>query len=192
MADIGELTTEEADALIGSGLPPTQYTYVLLEWVGQYAMEGLELEILGHPGKPNTGLEENLLRQLTALRGEYFNLGDLAAGRIPLAYVHLVQVLVDCLIFFAPFSLYSDMGSLAVPLTGLLTLFYKGLLELSKSFLDPFGVEGYKGQNIRADVLVSELNFGAASRWVVGSKIRPRVSYHDKVNGSAKQRHNSS
>jgi hypothetical protein len=28
------------------------------------------------------------------------------------------------------------------------------------------GVEGFAEQNIRVDVLVSELNFGAAKRWV--------------------------
>ncbi|CAB9515685.1 expressed unknown protein [Seminavis robusta] len=175
LANVGELTHEEADALLESGLPPTQYTYVLMEWVGLYIMEGLDLELLGHgsSGKPNNGLEENILRQLTMLRGEYFNLGDLYSGRMPLAYVHLVQVLVDSLLVLAPFSLYSGMGSLSIPLTGLLTLFYKGLLELSKSFLDPFGVEGYPGQNIRVDVLVSELNFGAASRWVVAAKSCP-------------------
>ena len=32
--------------------------------------------------------------------------------------------------------------------------------------MDPFGNDGYPNQNIRVDVLVSELNFGAASRWV--------------------------
>ena len=47
------------------------------------------------------------------------------------------------------------------------------LLELSKSFLDPFGNEGYPGQNIRVDVLVSELNFGAASRWVRAGQALP-------------------
>ena len=181
LAQAGELTKEEADALLSSGLPPTQYTYVLLEWVGLYFMEGLELEIIGHKnGQPNTGLEENVLRQLSMLRGEYFNIGDMCSGRMSLAYVQFVQVLVDVLVALAPFSLYSDMGSLSVPLTGLLTLFFKGLLELSKSFLDPFGVEGYPAQNIRVDVLVSELNFGAASRWVTAAKILPESPYSKK------------
>ena len=55
----------------------------------------------------------------------------------------------------------------------MLTLFFKGLLELSKSFLDPFGNEGFPGQNIRVDVLVSELNFGARSRWVQAGQAVP-------------------
>ena len=95
-------------------------------------------------------------------------------GRMPLAYVQLVQILVDSLVWLSPFSLYSGLGSLSIPLCGLLTLFFKGLLELSKSFLDPFGNEGYPGQNIRVDVLVSELNFGASSRWAKAAEYLPK------------------
>lgn len=126
-------------------------------------MNGLESGVLQNT---NSGLEENVLRQMTSLRAEYFTIGDYAAGRMSLAYMQLVQVLVDSLIFLAPLCLYNDLGSVSIPLVGLLTLFFKGLLELSKSFLDPFGNEGFRSQNIRVDVLVSELNFGAESRWV--------------------------
>jgi len=181
LVDVGELLPQEADALLQSGLPPSQYTYVLLEWVGIGFLKGLEAGLLGHRDAQNlsqsvtrnSGLEENFLRQLTQVRAEFFSIGDFAAGRMPLAYVQLVQVLVDSLVLLAPLSLYSDLGSLSVLLTGLLTLFFKGLLQLSKSFLDPFGTEGFPGQNIRVDVLVSELNFGAASRWTLASRSYP-------------------
>ena len=179
LVEVGELTTEECDALLTSGLPPSQYTYILLEWVGIGFLQGLEAGLLGHRDEQskdqakNAGLEENFLRQMTQVRAEYFSIGDYQAGRMPLAYVQLVQILVDSLVFLAPFSLYSDLGTLSIILTGLLTLFFKGLLELSKSFLDPFGNEGYPGQNIRVDVLVSELNFGAASRWTLASQAYP-------------------
>ncbi len=99
---------------------------------------------------------------------------------MPLACVQLVQVLVDSLVMLAPFALYPELGSLSIPLVGLLALFFRVLLTLSKSFLDPFGVEGFAEQNIRVDVLVSELNFGAAERWIEaggllpGSTVRPR------------------
>ena len=77
-----------------------------------------------------------------------------------------MEVLVDTLTFLAPLALYTKMGTFNIISTGLLTLFFKGLLELSKSFLDPFGREGYRAHNIRVDVLVSEMNFGASSRWL--------------------------
>lgn len=176
LVQAGELTAEEAAALLQSELPPSQYAYILMDWVGIYMLDGLETGILGNEkGMPNPGLEMNMLRQLTDLRAEYFSIGDYIAGRMPLAYVQLVQVLVDTLVFLAPLSLYSDLGTLSIPLVGLLTLFYRGLLELSKSFLDPFGVEGYPGQNIRVDVLVSELNFGARARWVKAAKACPKL-----------------
>jgi hypothetical protein len=175
LVQVGELTRQEADALLESGISPSQYAYILMEWVGLLVMDGLESGRLGNNNKNcnNSGLEENILRQLSALRGEYFNIGDYAAGRMPLAYVQLVQVLVDSLVLLAPFSLYPEIGSLSIPLSASLTMFFKGLLELSKSFLDPFGNEGYPGQNIRVDVLVSELNFGAASRWVKAANAFP-------------------
>mmetsp|Transcript_26490 Transcript_26490/g.30791 ORF Transcript_26490/g.30791 Transcript_26490/m.30791 type:complete len:486 (+) Transcript_26490:165-1622(+) len=170
LEEADELTSNEVEALLASSIPPSQYTYVLLEWVSCYVMEGLQNDTL----KGGNGVEENFLRQLTSLRAEYFTIGDNVSGRMPLAYVQLVQVLVDSLVWLSPWSLYSGLGTLSIPLCGLMTLFFKGLLELSKSFLDPFGNEGYPAQNIRVDVLVSELNFGTSSRWVVAANYLPR------------------
>ena len=158
----GQLTKSEAEDLINSELPPTQYAYTLLVWVGLHCMHGLESGTL----RGGNGFEENLLRQLTTLRASMFDIDDFRAGRMPLAYVQLVQVMVDSLMMLSPFALYAELGSLCIPLVGLLTLFFRGLLKLSKSFLDPFGVEGFGEQNIRVDVLVSELNFGAGKRWL--------------------------
>jgi len=158
----GQLTKEEREGLMGTGLPPSQYAYVLLVWVGLHCMQGFQDQILvGGPG-----YEENLFRQLTTLRACLFDIDDFRAGRMPLAYVQLVQVLVDSLCSLSPFALYPELGSLCIPLVGLLTLFFRGLLTLSKSFLDPFGVEGFRDQTIGVDVLVSELNFGATNRWI--------------------------
>lgn len=158
----GQLTKEEREGLMGSGLPPSQYAYIFLVWVGIHVMEGLKNGTL----QGGAGYEENLLRQLATLRGCMFDIDDFRAGRMPLAYVQLVQVLVDSLVVIAPFALYPSVGILSIPLAGLLALFFRGLLALSKSFLDPFGVEGFEEQCIHVDVLVSELNFGVAKRWI--------------------------
>jgi hypothetical protein len=172
LVNTGQLTKEEADTLLNIGLPPTQYPYVLLVWVGLHAMRGMKDGTLCG----DYGYQENLLRQLTSLRASMFDIDDFRAGRMPVAYVQLVQVLVDSLVMLSPFALYPELGSLSIPLAGLLTLFYKGLLELSKSFLDPFGIEGFKGQNIRVDTLVSELNFGAGTRWIRAGGVLPIVT----------------
>jgi len=165
----GQLTENEKKAIVATGLPPSQYPYILMEWAGLRCIDGMEQgELRGGPG-----MEENLLRQFTQLRAEYFSIGDIAAGRMPMAYVQFMEVLVDTLIVLAPMALYVKMGTFNIISTGLLTLFFKGLLELSKSFLDPFGREGYRAHNIRVDVLVSELNFGASSRWVEAGDALP-------------------
>ncbi|KAL7533265.1 hypothetical protein ACHAWF_004443 [Thalassiosira exigua] len=165
----GQMTENEMKALVATGLPPSQYPYVFLEWAGIRVIDGMEHgELRGGPG-----LEENLMRYFAQLRAEYFSIGDFAAGRMPMAYVQFMEVLVDTLTFLAPLALYVKMGTFNIIASGLLTLFFKGLLELSKSFLDPFGREGYQAHNIRVDVLVSEMNFGASSRWIDAGDAMP-------------------
>lgn len=93
--------------------------------------------------------------------------------------------------WLAPLSLYPQLGGFSIPLCAVLTHFFKGLLELSKSFLDPFGNDGYPNQNIRVDVLVSELNFGAASRWVEAAQRVPSRCSKENVVDANRDVHNS-
>jgi len=176
----GQLTENEMKALVATGLPPSQYPYVLLEWAGLRCIDGMEQGDL----RGGQGMEENLLRNFCQLRAEYFSIGDYAAGRMPMAYVQFMEVLVDTLVFLAPLALYVKMGTFNIVSTALLTLFFKGLLELSKSFLDPFGREGYRAHNIRVDVLVSEMNFGASSRWVDAGDALPSEVLEKNESGS--------
>lgn len=44
---LGQLTRREVEALLDSGLPPSQYAYVLLEWTGLHIMNGLEAGVSG-------------------------------------------------------------------------------------------------------------------------------------------------
>jgi len=164
-----QLSKEEKEGLMGSGLPPSQYAYILLVWVGIHVMEGLKNGTL----RGGAGFEENIYRQLATLRATMFDIDDFRAGRMPLAYVQLVQVLVDSLIVISPLALYPSVGILSIPLVGLLALFFRGLLQLSKSFLDPFGVEGFVEQCLHVDVLVSELNFGTTKRWIFAGGFVP-------------------
>lgn len=89
-------------------------------------------------------------------------------------YVHLVHLLVDSFLVSTPFVLYPRCGMMMVPAAGLLALFFRGLLELSKSFLDPFGNEGSDGQDnfIRTDTLLAECN-SASTRWWRGAERLP-------------------
>jgi len=179
LVENGQLTQEERAGLIGSDLPPSQYAYVLLVWVGIHVMEGLNNGTL----RGGPGFEENILRQLATLRGCLFDLDDFRAGRMPLAYVQFVQILIDSLVIISPFGLYRSVGILSVPLVGLLALFFRGLLNLSKSFLDPFGVDGYAEQCLNVDVLVSEMNFGASTRWINAAGFVPISKPKRKTEG---------
>ena len=106
---------------------------------------------------------------------------------MPLPYVHLVQLLVDSLLVYAPIALYPQLGVLSVPVSGILTLFFHGLLALSKAFLDPFGNAEVgdagdaakhdldapsRAQTIRTDALISEVN-SASTRWWRGAERLP-------------------
>ena len=104
------------------------------------------------------------LAQACLLRAKMGTLPDERVDRMPLAYMHIVQVLVDMLCILSPIALYPKVGELAIFLSAILALFYRGFLSLSKSFLDPFGNSGSKAQNINTDVLLAESNAGAP-RW---------------------------
>ena len=88
LVEAGQLTENERSALLRTGLPPSQYPYVLLEWTGLYALGGVDDGAL----RDSPGFEQNLLEQLARVRGEMFSISDFQAGRMPLAYVQLVQV----------------------------------------------------------------------------------------------------
>ena len=117
-----------------------------------------------------------MLSKLTTLRGSYFAIGDALDFRMSLAYVQFVQTLVDILVFVAPFALYPKLGAFAAVLNGFIALFYRGLLELSKSFLDPFGNRRVSASGLSADIgiatLIGESNAGSLV-WPLGAERLP-------------------
>ena len=76
----------------------------------------------------DTATKGQLLNQMGDLRNTYASIGDKLAGRMPLAYAHFVQILVDTFVLIAPLALYADLGYYSVIAFGILTLFYTGLL----------------------------------------------------------------
>ena len=51
-----------------------------------------------------------LLERACELRGAYEGIGSTIAGRMPLAYLHLVQILVDTFLVTVPVALYARAG----------------------------------------------------------------------------------
>jgi hypothetical protein len=120
----------------------------VLQWIVQRVLQsgggsGVAGSVVGGGG----GFEGSFVDTCKQLRAACGTVPDNMSERMPLAYVHVVQILVDLLLVLAPLALYPKVGALAVPLCGILTLFYRGLLELAKSFLDPFGNEGRVHRN---------------------------------------------
>ena len=64
------------------------------------------------------------LTKICELRAACMGIPDELAARMPLAYVHL-HLLVDALLFLAPFALYARLGAFSVILNAFIALFYR-------------------------------------------------------------------
>ena len=93
---------------------------------------------------------------------------------MPLAYTHMVQVLVDVFVWTSPIALYAVLGAWSVLCVVVLTVFYAGLLDLAKIFLDPLDNEDFCQNSVYMDigVLIRESNAGS-TRWKNGAETLP-------------------
>lgn len=119
-------------------------------------------------------LREQMYLQILQLRSTSASIPDLLAAVIPLAYAHIVQILVDIFIFLSPIALYSELGIWSTPAVALLTIFYSGLLDLSKVLLDPLDNDDFYNESVNMDipVLIRESNSGS-TRWRQGAEHLP-------------------
>merc|ERR1719482_1643751 len=91
-----------------------------------------------------------------ALQSAYRDLEEKLTARMPMVYLHLVQVLVDSLTILTPFALFAKLGVTSVVLSGVIVVFYRGLLKICKSLFDPFGE--VSNMEIEVPVLVRDVN----------------------------------
>jgi len=156
----GALTQREYELLQSPRLNETNRHWAVLEWLVARLADARQCGLLGG----SYGLEARYLEEACKLRSTCASIADDAAARMPLSYVHLVQLLVDTLVVLAPFALYPKLGVLTALLSGILVIFYRGFLQLSKSFLDPFGNEDSVSENFSISCLIAESNAGSV-RW---------------------------
>jgi predicted membrane chloride channel (bestrophin family) len=122
------------------------------------------------------GLENDLLDKLTALRSACGQLNHKLSARMPLAYAHVVRMLVDVYLFLATIASYKQLGIFAAFQTALLSVFYVGLLDLAFCLLDPLDDEADLRENesmvyLDVSVLLRE-SITASQRWIAaGSRI---------------------
>ena len=153
----GALTEREHELLLRHA---SHRHSAVLEWIVTRFVDAHRGGLL----QGGAGLESRFLEEACKLRASSGCIGDDAAARMPLAYIHLVQLLVDCLLSFAPFALYPKLGVLTALLCPVLVIFYRGFLQLSKSLLDPFGNEDSLAENFNVFTLICETN-AASFRW---------------------------
>lgn len=171
LVQAGELAEAERAALASinaATLPAGLRHCAALEWLITAFAQARQSGLLNG----GAGMESTFLDKACLLRATCATIPDDMSARVPVAYVHLVQMLVDLLLVASPFALYPRLGPLSMPLCALLTFFFRGLLELSKSFLDPFGNDETVGNNFRVDTLVGEQNAGSL-RWKDGGARLP-------------------
>jgi hypothetical protein len=164
----GVLSERERETIENPAIKPTWRHNVVNEWILGRILAAREAGVL----RGGDAFDGIVLDKACTLRGTCGSIPDEISDRTPLAYMHVVHLLVDTFLVLSPVALYPQAGALCVPLSGLLTLFYRGLLELSKSFLDPFGNEGSEAQNVQTDVLIAEVNAGVP-RWTAGAEELP-------------------
>ena len=107
----------------------------VLSWINTLINSALaDGRLCGSPtGGDGRALQLSLNGKLMDLRAAYASIADQLCGRMPLAYTQLVQILVDILVVVSPFALLSAVTPVqAVMGTGMLTLFYTGVLNLAK------------------------------------------------------------
>jgi predicted membrane chloride channel (bestrophin family) len=172
LVERGLLTTQEREVLVDAEIPATQRHNALILWIIRAFIEGRQAgHIVG-----GAGFENQFMEKIHVIRAQYGGIGDELQGRMPLAYAHIVQVLVDVILWMYPIMSFSSEMSpvLGVLGTGLLTMFYQGLFDLAKQFLDPYDNENYgKGDDpLCVDTLIAETNAGSV-RWMNGFDGQP-------------------
>eukprot|EP00536_Pseudo-nitzschia_multiseries_P015541 jgi/Psemu1/246939/estExt_Genewise1.C_9060015 len=184
----GILTQQEKELLdLQLGVPKTQKHWILLESVVLKCKQAQRHDRTRQRAvlEGGLGLEQSLLDKICSLRTQCNQITNQIVARMPLSYVQFVQILVDSFLFLVPLAHYRELGLWTVLVTGILTLFYSGLLDLAYDFLDPLmddkeykgsGKNGENGDDHSAlyfdlSVLIRE-STAAAHRWInAGSKL---------------------
>jgi hypothetical protein len=172
-------------------IPKTQKHWIVLQWIlakctqqqeigreeeQQYRKRritrlGRRRKVVLHGG---AGLEQVLLEKICALRNYCNQVQTKTVARMPLPYLHFVRVVVDVFVLMTTLALYSTMGVFAAVTTGIISVCYLGLLDLSFAFLDPFDDEEEfrdASINLNLSVLLRE-STATSQRWInAASKI---------------------
>ena len=104
MLSRGVMNRSQYDTLVGADDCGPQH--VTLMWIMAQIFQGMREGII----PKDTAARGLLIGKVCDLRGTLGGVGDSLDGKIPLAYAHFVQLIVDIFLMLAPFALYSELG----------------------------------------------------------------------------------
>lgn len=172
MVGRGLLTNNERKYLMNSKVSATARHNEVLMWCFRTALDATKA---GHLDG-GYGFEQNLFQRIQEIRAQGNYMESVLRGRIPFAYIHIVQVLVDTVLWAYPVTAFSSGLSFQMGVIGaiFLTTTYQGLFDLAKRFLDPFHNENFwQGDDpIMVSTLIAETNAGSL-RWFYGLEDMP-------------------
>lgn len=184
MVSRGLLTNQEYQLLMAAtNIPATRKHNLVQMWMFRTVMDACRA---GHLDG-GWGFESHTMTKLQEIRAVSASMESILKGRMPFAYAHIVQVLIDSVLWMYPLMALSEGMSLSFGMTlagsGLLTASYQGLFDLAKQFLDPFHNENFwSGEDaLVVDTLIAETNAGSM-RWVDCLEEMP-ISYQSLVVG---------
>ncbi|CAJ1930967.1 unnamed protein product [Cylindrotheca closterium] len=171
MVNRGVLSRKQFNTLQKLDATTVAPQHACLIWIMTRFLKGMQDNVV-----PNdVTMKQTLFNKAMELQGTFAGVGGKLAGRSPLAYVHLVQILVDSFLLLAPVALTYKLGVWGIPAVGILTLFYSGLLDLSKILLHPLGNDDDiydESVNMDLAVIIRESN-GGSTRWMDGGELLP-------------------
>jgi hypothetical protein len=85
------MTPQELDILVEADIPAMQLHNVILLWIMRCCIEGRSADLL----VGGAGFAAEFMEKAHVCRASYGGIGSELQGRMPLAYVHIVQVLID-------------------------------------------------------------------------------------------------
>jgi len=116
LVNVGALTSDERSILLESSLAHDAVVGWLSALVDASVANGrLGVSVARSQGTSPIAVQMSLQNKLIELRATYASMPDELSGRMPLAYVQLVQILSDFLILATPFALAHSVGGFGVP-----------------------------------------------------------------------------
>ena len=172
LVERGLMTAKERRILVEADIAATQRHNAVLLWIFRTIVEAQKAKLI----ETGPGFEQQIVLRIQEIRGQANTMEGELRGRMPFAYAHIVQVLVDSMLWLYPLGSVSSGFSFQIGVIGtiVLTMSYQGLFNLAKRLLDPFYNENFwNGDDaLVVDTLIAETNAGSV-RWINGLEELP-------------------